>query len=276
MREWLLVAAACGSSSAPAAEQPPVKHDAAIAIDAAVVGPLPPVPAGLPAQPDLGITAAQVAAGAHVFQANCARCHDSDHNFSGGMDKTFDGQPNLRRTPALVNLAWQHEFGWDGRYPSVADLLPAHERGQLGNPLPADDNKALTAYVLTRYEGNAPWDRMEATATKASKDPVVAGYALFTGKVQCAVCHPPPLYTDLGYHKIVRGVYADEGRGKVDPNAVGAFKTPSLRGAAKRAAFFHDGSATTLEAAIEAHGFHLPPNERDQINAFVRALTETK
>jgi cytochrome c peroxidase len=122
---------------------------------------------------------------------------------------------------------------------------------------------------------------------------IEAGYKLFTGKAQCSVCHPPPLYTDHAYHRLGLVAVADEGRGKVEPNnakARGAFRTVGLRGAARRASFFHDGSATTLEAAIDWHldggkgqgadrsivdlpAVTLTATERTALIAFVRALT---
>ena len=62
----------------------------------------------MPPAPELGITSAQIATGAHVFQANCARCHDSDHNFSGGMDlPVMTGNSDsgeLREKPQLPGI----------------------------------------------------------------------------------------------------------------------------------------------------------------------------
>jgi len=104
------------------------------------------------------------------------------------------------------------------------------------------------------------------------------------------VCHAPPLYTDLGYHRLGLIAVADEGRGRVDPSLRGAFATPTLRGAAARASFFHDGSAHSLDEAIDWHlagglgqgadpsivdvkKIALAPDERAQLGAFVRALT---
>jgi cytochrome c peroxidase len=148
---------------------------------------------------------------------------------------------------------------------------------------------ALSAYVLTRYAGNAPWDRLER-APDVPAD-IKAGYAVFTGKAQCSVCHTPPLYTDNQYHRVGLIKVPDEGRGRVDSAKQGAFKTPTLRGAAVRLAFFHDASAKTLDEAIDWHlaggtGHGADPSivelkkvtltaqEREQLGAFVRALTD--
>ncbi len=287
--------------------------------------PLPEVPKGLPPLPATTATPELVAAGEALFKEPrlattgklaCATCHDPAKGFAGTRQPTAAGPLNLRRTPALVDLAWKKAFGWDGRYPTLEAQLAAHVPGQLGDlaaalaVLAADPQasaqlaraggatpetalKALAAYIVTRYEGDAPWDRAERSGEPPAE--LKAGYQLFTGKAQCAVCHPPPLYTDLGYHRLGLIASHDEGRGRVDPAQQGAFATPTLRGAARRPAFFHDASATTLDAAIDWHlaggtGQGADPSivdpalkklalseaERAQLGAFVRALSEAK
>jgi cytochrome c peroxidase len=318
-----LLLAACPKKSGDA---PPAKKDAGVA-DASVAPapPLPSVPAGLPAPPEqAAVTPEAVALGELLFwdtrlsinnRMSCAWCHDPAHGFAGArQEPTAAGKPNLRRAPALVNLAWAKQYGWDGRYGSLAELLPAHVRGQLGDDLAAAVTRisdvpgyrahfarvggaptadaaltALTAYVLTRYAGDAPWDRLER-APSVPPD-MKAGYAVFTGKAQCSVCHPPPLYTDHQYHRLGLIKVADEGRGRVEPAKQGAFKTPTLRGATMRSAYFHDASIESLDAAIDWHlaggtghgadpsivdlkAITLTPQERAQLGAFVRALTD--
>ncbi len=291
--------------------------------------PVPAVPAGLPVTPPSTITADELALGALLFHeprlgadgtTACASCHDParDHSGSEPHAQTAAGKPNLRRAPALSNLLWTRELGWDGRATDAVTFLRSHAEGQLGQSL--DDavvklaasptyrahlvraaanrgraetaTAALLAYVVTRYDGNAPWDHHEAGVAGAVSPDVVAGYALFTGKALCASCHPPPLYTDQSYHRLGLIASPDDGRGRVDPAQPGAFKTPGLRGAARRAPQFHDGSAPQLDAAIDWHlgggrgqgadpsvidpgltPVVLTPEERAQLGAFVRALT---
>jgi cytochrome c peroxidase len=341
---WLalaLVLAGC-----PHHRDQPAKRDAGLAVvtgDAlppvtVTLAPAPPVPLppfGLPALPAsaalAAITPDQVALGELLFwdsrlasngTTSCASCHDPNKNFSGAIDKTAGGEPNLRRTPSLANLAWASEYGWDGRFTTLDELMHAHVKGQLGQqsldvpmsrlaalPMyaahlarvggtPGDAAlRSLEAYVLTRYDGDAPWDHAERDETSAMNiaaaangkpiDPATAGYVVFTGKGQCAVCHTPPLYSDFRYHR-VDPAPGDEGRGKVDPKAQFAFRTPALRGAALHAAFLHDGRATTLEQALDAHmgsgsdrdpalpKLALTADQRDHVLAFVRALTAAK
>lgn len=317
-----------GAAAAPGTAAAPVPR--ATGLPAAP--PTPGVPAGLPALPaDHVPTADQIALGRLLFfdarlaadgTTSCAGCHLPERGWSGDEphSQTAAGKPNLRRTPALVNLAWHLELGWDGRGASRLEFLTTHVAGQLGQPLErglerllgsptyvahfarADQGgdavtaaaTALWAFVATRFSGGAPWDRYEAGDTAAVPAAAVDGYRLFNGKAQCAACHAPPLYTDLGYHRLGLIEAPDEGRGRVDPSLAGAFKTPTLRGAARRTPLFHDGSAPTLDAAI---GWHLDggrgqqadpslidpalvpvtltPDERAALTAFVTALTET-
>jgi cytochrome c peroxidase len=267
--------------------------DAAVAV---AVPPLPDVPFGLPRRPENPrITPEAVARGAQIFvdkglsangDRSCATCHDPAHGFAGKVDIAADGKTNMRRTPTLVNLAWAKDFGWDGRYGSFSDLMLAHIKGQLGGTDTSPETlQALEAFVLTRYEGDSPWDREERSAlakTGDTNDPIIAGYQLFMGKARCGVCHPPPLYTDGGYHVVTDNPFRDQGRGRVDPAKPGAFKTPTLRGAKSRISFFHDGSAKTLAEAVahyqnasfpELDSVRIAEGEVAQLVAFVEALT---
>lgn len=300
--------------------------------------PVPRPPAGLPPLPDrpeiAEITPELVALGELLFhdprlsstgKVSCATCHDPATGYAGGMQANADGKLNLRRTPALVNLPWAGQLGWDGRYAAPDNFLVSHVRGQQGEDLsealkrlaslplyrahfvrvspPEDQHNplifdrgltALGAYVLTRYSGEAPWDRIESTASVpkgVTTDPTIAGYLLFAGKAQCAQCHVPPLYTDQGFHKVAPNPSGDPGRGLVDKASTGMFRTPTLRGATARPSFFHAGSAKTLEEVVDHYitasrtqgaGYDpllakiaLTPSERDQLLVFVRALSGT-
>ncbi len=323
----VLVVLSCGHHDKPKrdaerrdAERSDVHRDDATAA-MPTLPPAPPVPLpliGLPALPSSAaldaVTPARVALGELLFfdarlasdgKTSCASCHDPMKGFSGAIDRTAAGEPNLRRTPSLANLAWRREYGWDGRFTALEDFLRANVKGQHGVELDTSMTKlaenptyaahvarvsdratpgeaglaALEAYALTRYDGDSPWDRFERGAANAS-DPNAAGYAVFTAR--CGVCHTPPLYADERYHAIVPA-HGDAGRGKIDPKLPGAFATPSLRGAAKRIAFLHDGRAATLEAALDAHfgsgsndaalAKPLSPTDRDHVLELVRALS---
>jgi cytochrome c peroxidase len=112
------------------------------------------------------------------------------------------------------------------------------------------------------------------------------GLRLFIGKAECATCHTGPLLSDNAFHNIglpgadptndlgrstavaeVRadpfnclGHFSDAGPAQCkelqfiaadDPKAVGAFRTPSLRGVALRAPFMHAGQFTSLQDVLK-------------------------
>lgn len=291
--------------------------------------PAPTAPDGLPTAPSDAPNPAAVEFGELLFfdgrlasdgKTTCATCHGPERDFAGtGLQATAAGAPNLRQAPSLTNSGWQSSQAWDGRFPTVSAMLGAHIQGQLGRsaadavaavaalplyrahakrlagdsaePTAAIAIDALSAYVLTRFSGDARWDKIERG--ELPEDATLrAGYTLFTGKAQCGTCHPPPMYSDFAFHRLGLIKSPDPGRGKVDPAMQGAFMTQGLRGAAARKAFFHDGSARTLAAAIDWHldggrgqgadpsiidpaltPVALSPAEREQLQAFVTALT---
>ncbi len=277
---------ALGSAVAPSEPR-----DAAAVPELPEAPPAPSLPLGLPTQGVTPLVANNIAFGQLLFadpvlstdgKTTCATCHDPNHGFSGsGHQTTASGQPNLRRGQALVNLAMATSFGWDGRAASLAEFLPGHIKGQLGdsiedsaarlpavplyrahlarvtapmNSIPTPDQVAITSlemYVLSLYSGDSPWDVAEQAGTVTPE--LRAGHELFVNKAQCAGCHPPPLYTDNRYHRLGLIASHDEGRGRVDPTQTGAFATPTLRGAASRSTFFHDASVTSLDGAIDWH-----------------------
>lgn len=91
---------------------------------------------------------------------------------------------------------------------------------------------------------------------------IANGRALFFGKARCNQCHAGDNFTDNQFHNL--GVGFSDGKltkdnlgrfgaqmlGHKDPQAVGAFKTPTLRGLLSTAPYMHDGSEKTLEDVI--------------------------
>lgn len=280
--------------------------------------PLTPAPLGLPDTPSPSYnptTPEKVALGALLFadprlsakgNRACINCHKEDHAWSGAqpVDDTAAGALNLRHTPTLLNMAYQQEFHWDGRSKPLEAHIVGHWEGQLASEpqaavtflledpiyaahfarafkVPADANRAadaLAAYVRTLRSGGSPWDRYEAGEAEAVTVDVIAGAKIFNERAGCATCHPPPLYTDLGYHGIGvpdRALAPDLGRGTEAGGA--AFKTPGLRGLRLSAPYFHNGVASTLDEVLkvkEAMGSPvLSAEERRQLLLFLDALT---
>ncbi|HEU5055292.1 MAG TPA: cytochrome c peroxidase [Kofleriaceae bacterium] len=239
---------------------------------------------------------------------SCASCHQPEHGFSSPDKRSAiaGGRLNLRHTPTLYNTAYNQTWAWDGNMPVLEAMVLSHWKGQLGaapeavaaelprapgyagrfarafdgDPASRDHvTEALAAFVRTIRSGDSPWDRHEAGEAGAVSADALAGFRIFTERAGCATCHPPPLYSDGQFHPRGVGDESDPGRARVtaDSRHSGAFKTPGLRSLVDTAPYFHDGSAATLEAAVDHELARserpLSPDERRQLVEFLKALS---
>jgi cytochrome c peroxidase len=154
--------------------------------------------------------------------------------------------------------------------------------------------KALAAYMRTIVGGHTPWDRYQAGDASAVSPSAKRGAEVFQ-RAGCAECHAGALFTDMQFHNVGIGMEAPEpdlGRFKTsnEEKDKGAFKTPTLRDITDSAPYFHDGSAATLEEAVDlmlGGGKPNPwlstdklkkvvvtPQERADLLEFLRALDE--
>lgn len=156
----------------------------------------------------------------------------------------------------------------------------------------ANMGKAIAAYERTILPMQTRFDAWVASPefpqTGILSDDEIAGLRLFVGKGECVNCHNGPLLTDNHFHNTgvpaAEGLPDDMGRAEgarlvladafncLGPysdaapedcaelrfmaapghDALRAFKTPSLRGAASRAPYMHAGQIATL-ADVLAH-----------------------
>ena len=255
---------------------------------------------------------------------SCYSCHVCEHGLTDGLPKAIGaGNKQLTRSsPTLWNIGYHKEFYWDGRSNSLeAQAMAAWKGGNMGvgdktgeiaakinalqdyktqfqkvfqsDATPDNMMKAISAYERTIIGGNTPWDRYRAGDKKALSASAERGWNIFQS-IKCNNCHDGILFTDQQYHNIGIGMdqkEPDPGRGKVTnkPEDTGAFKTPTLRDIAKSAPYFHDGSAKTLEEAVdimlaggkpnqyldkknlEAH--KILPEQREDVLNFLRSLS---
>ena len=255
---------------------------------------------------------------------SCYSCHVCEHGLTDGLPKAIGpGNKQLpRSSPTLWNIGYHKEFYWDGRSPSLEkQAMAAWVGGNMGvgdktseivvkinalqgyktqfqrvfqSDATADNMmKAIAAYERTIISGNTAWDRWKAGDNTAISMSAYRGWNIFQA-IKCNNCHDGVLFTDQRYHNIGIGMdqkEPDPGRGKVTgkPEDTGAFKTPTLRDIAKSAPYFHDGSAKTLEEAVDimlAGGKPNPyldkqnlqphkilPEQREDVLNFLRSLT---
>ncbi len=232
---------------------------------------------------------------------SCASCHNPAFGWDDGLAKGVGhGSKQLtRRTPTIVNVAWGELFFWDGRAESLEDQAlgpiksenemnlslekmlktvtsiqgykPLFERAYPGSAIDEQTiAKAIATFERTLVSTEAPFDRWVKGDESAIPDSAKRGFVAFNGKAHCSECHSGWEFTDHGFHDI--GTADDDpGRGKflkLD-SMQHAFKTPGLRNAARRAAFMHDGSESSLKSVIEFYdqgGMCMRPIFRPRFN----------
>jgi len=183
-------------------------------------------------------------------------------------------------------------------------LTPAYPEPSL-----AHISSAIIIYYASMSQYSAPFDAM-MNKTLAPDSLVINGFNLFMGKAQCGTCHFAPIfngvkppYTNSEFE--VLGVPADTAFLKKDsdigramvfnaPPTQFAFRTGTIRNAAKTAPYMHNGLFNTLEQVIDfydqgggvgrgldypnqtlsAQKIGLTPGEKKALIAFIHSLTE--
>jgi cytochrome c peroxidase len=219
---------------------------------------------------------------------SCASCHNPAMGWSdaGPTSVGIHGQRGGRRAPPVSNAAYLPLQFWDGR----ASSLEEQAKGPIANPVEMGNThevmlrtvgdipgyveafkavfgpvpltldrvaEAVASFERTVVTTDSPFDRYangEAAALTAQEK---LGLEIFNGKGHCSACHWGPNFTDGRFHNI--GVKPqdpakpDLGRYEITKNErdKGAFKTPTVRDAALRAPYLHDGSEKTLESLVE-------------------------
>lgn len=121
-------------------------------------------------------------------------------------------------------------------------------------------SRALATYQRTLMSGGSRFDRYIAGDTTAMNAAQLRGMALFNGKAQCLTCHSGANFTNESFHRlglnVLRAKFSkSQGHRRMTKNDedFGKFKTPTLRNVAQTAPYFHDGSAATLAAVVDAY-----------------------
>ena len=219
--------------------------------------------------------------------------------------------------PTLYNAAFNFRQFWNGRADSleaqIGDVL--QNKDEMGSNWPdvvrklqddavyrkafaaayadgvtrANVENALASYERTLITPNSRFDRFLRGDAGALTSTERAGYDKFK-RYGCVACHQGVNVGGNMYQKFgVMGDYfaargkpteADQGRYLVtrDERDRHVFKVPSLRNVALTAPYFHDGSAATLEQAVDVMfryqlGRIASPDDKTAIVAFLKTLT---
>ena len=176
----------------------------------------------------------------------CATCHIPEQGFTNNELRTpvgVEGRAVLRNSPTLYNVAYQEHLFFDGRElslenqvwqpitahnemaaPSIGyvirkirrmgDYVGRFEEAFEGRgPDILTIGQALASYQRTLLAADSPFDRWYfGGQADAVGESVKRGFALFSGKAQCVVCHrvqgDHALFIDHQFHNTGLG-YAD-------------------------------------------------------------------
>lgn len=215
---------------------------------------------------------------------SCSSCHLSytgfthvDHALSHGIGDSI----GRRNAPALINLAWNENFMWDGavNHIEVQALAPIEHPSEMGeqinhviqklqqsNHYPSlfynafNDSsitgeyflKALAQFQLTLVSVNSTYDKVKAGKAEFSVQEQ-NGYTLF--QKHCNECHSEPLFTNgqfINNGLLIDSLLMDYGRGEVTLKKEDSlkFKVPTLRNIEFTYPYMHDGRFQELSEVL--------------------------
>jgi cytochrome c peroxidase len=249
-------------------------------------------------------------------EISCNTCHPLDH-YGVDNKRVSDGHRGLtgsRNTPTVYNAAGQIMQFWDGRAADVEEQAKVPMQNPLEMAMPSREEvehvlQSIPVYV-NLFQKAFPKDKNPVTFDNAAlaigaferrlvtpsrfdlyldgvdsalNDDEKVGLIKFVD-VGCVACHTGRYLGGTMYQKI--GLVKpypntkDQGHFEVTGKDVHRmwFKVPSLRNIDKTAPYFHDGSVTTLEHAVQLMSDYqlerpLTHREVQQVSTFLRSLT---
>jgi cytochrome c peroxidase len=243
---------------------------------------------------------------------SCESCHSPysafthvDHALSHGIYDSI----GTRNSIALMNLAWQKDFMWDGaiHHLDMQALAPISHHSEMASSIDevvkklntsnkyptlfyhafGDSSatgehtlKALAQFMLTLVSANSKYDKVKRHEMKFTAQEE-NGYLLFTKN--CSSCHKEPLFTNLDFANnglpIDTFLY-DTGRMKVTKNPADSllFKVPSLRNIAYTYPYMHDGRFKRLSDVLHHYtsGIHVSKTLAPQLKKRISLSSNEK
>jgi YVTN family beta-propeller protein len=211
---------------------------------------------------------------------SCASCHSD-----GDMNKlTLLTPKGPRNIPSNVVTTKTGLFMWDGSRDDFTDYIHTVQ-GEMGGMMSIDPGKPIPPDVQHMYDAllaylddpnsfpvpKSPYRTKDGHLTAKAKE----GEKLFNGKGNCLSCHSGEYFTDsvkatdesgelstdnTNYLHDIGTASAKDRASKGDaranftnPRTPKQWDTPTLRGVWATAPYLHDGSAKTIEEAIQRH-----------------------
>ena len=248
----------------------------------------------------------------------CASCHrlDSGGVDNTPVSTGIDGAKGSINAPTVLNSGFNFRQFWDGRARSLEEQAagPIHNPIEMGSDwqqvlAKLRQDTALTAQAAAAYPQGlteesivdaiatfksslvtpAPFDRYLRGDSSAIDLSAARGYELFKD-YGCVACHQGvnvggnmfQVFGVMGDYFAKRGGPTEADLGRFNVTGLEAdkhvFKVPSLRNVALTAPYFHDGSAATLEDAVDVMfryqlGRSAPAEDKALIVEFLHTLT---
>ncbi|CAN5635342.1 cytochrome c peroxidase [soil metagenome] len=206
---------------------------------------------------------------------SCNSCHSQftafahvDHTLSHGINNII----GTRNAPALMNLAWQTVFMWDGaiNHLDMQPLAPISNHDEMNSSIDSvviklqrskiyptlfynafgdrivtgeHTLKAISQFMLTLVSSGSRYDSMMRNKIDFTLQEN-NGYKLF--KQNCSACHTEPLFTNYQFENnglTVDTTLNDSGRMKITSNQNDylKYKVPTLRNIEFSYPYMHDG-----------------------------------
>ena len=225
----------------------------------------------------------------------------ADPTIAANADPNDDNGDGISGRLSITDGGQIGKFGWKAQVPSLAEFVRDAVTVELGMTLPAQegltfgkihDNDSVADPEMGLDEAASLLFFMSTLAapsrnTSGDADAMARGENLFAA-VGCASCHMPTLegadgpvglYSDLLLHEVLPVGHL----GIEDASAnMREFRTAPLWGIGETGPYLHDGSADTLQQAIEAHAGEaeasallfesLLANQKEDLLAFLKSL----
>jgi cytochrome c peroxidase len=226
---------------------------------------------------------------------SCNSCHSPfsafthvDHALSHGIHDSI----GTRNSAALMNLAWQKNFMWDGAINNLdmQSLAPISHPAEMASSLNEvvtklnrsnlykklffgaykdtfatgeQTLKAIAQFMLTIISSNSKYDRVMNNKDKFTVQEQ-NGYQIF--KSNCAACHTEPLFTNgqfVNNGLPLDSLLHDKGRMRITQRKDDAykFKVPTLRNIEFSYPYMHDGRFKKLNEVLNHYASGIKKSE---------------
>ena len=297
LRAWLLWVPLWLGVASPSAAQSPVPERPQ---QVEPITPIPAPPIQDPRRVTLGDRLFHDPRLSHNNTVSCNTCHDTNSNGASvrAHDLTPTGQLIQLNTPTVFNVALNFRLNWEGNLRSLEQQAeeslqnPETMGGSLQEALAKIETDselvgqfrdayghqpdraslldALAIYERSLLTPGSRFDRWLGGEADAMTEAELAGYQLFKS-LGCVSCHQG---VNIGGNMFQRhGIFHP----LAAPQPV-ILRVPGLRNVATTPPYFHDGSAVTLEEAVQAMGRAqldrvLTDEQTAAIVAFLHTLT---